>query len=69
MHFHISLKSFFSKEGHLGDSVGWVSGFGSGDDITVLDMSHVGLTAISAEPALDPLSPLSLYFPCSLALT
>ena len=38
--------------------------FCSGHDLTVCEFKpHIGLTAISTEPALDPLSPLSLPLP------
>ena len=38
--------------------VGCVSDCGSGHDLTVGEFeSHIGFTAVSAEPALDPLFP------------
>ena len=46
--------------GRLGGSVGWVSDFGSGHDLTVHGFRpHVGLCADRAEPgaALDSVSP------------
>ena len=45
------------RRGHLAGSVGLVSYFGLGPDLTVHEFEpHIGLTAVSAEPALDPLS-------------
>ena len=44
--------------GHVGGSVGWASDFGSGHDLKVPEFkSHIRFTAVSAEPASDPLSP------------
>ena len=44
--------------GHLGDSVGWVSDFGSGHDLTVCEFEpHIGLSSLGTETTLDPLSP------------
>ena len=44
------------QEGRLGGSVG--SDFGSGHDLAVCEFEpHMGLAALSAEPASDPLSP------------
>ena len=44
------------KEGRLGSSVGWASDFGLGHDVMVHEL-HIRLTAVSAEPASDPLFP------------
>ena len=52
--------SFFQKKfkGRLGGSVGGVSNFGSGHDLTVCELKpDIRLAAVSTEPALDPLSP------------
>ena len=39
------------KDGHLGGSAGWMSGFGSGHDLLVLEFkTHIGLHADSSEP-------------------
>ena len=44
--------------GGEGRSVGQVSDFGSGHDLKVCEFEpRVGLSAVSAKPALDPLSP------------
>ena len=57
-----------SVQGHLGGSVSWVSDFGSGCDLTVHEFKpYIGLSAMSTEQALDPLSP-SLSAPPSLPL-
>ena len=54
-------------QGRLGDSVGRVSDFGSGHDLAVREFKpHV--CVVSAEPALDPLSP-SLPLPRSHTLS
>ena len=56
--------------GHLGGSVGWASGFGSGHDLMVCEFEpHVGLCADSSElePASDSVSP-SLSAPPLLML-
>ena len=53
-YFHLSK----NKLGCLGGSVSWVSNFGSGRDLTVHEFQpHIGLSAVRAEPASDPLSP------------
>ena len=45
-------------QGRLGGSVGWASDFGSGQDLTVREFEPPhGLSAVIAEPALDPRSP------------
>ena len=58
-------------EGRLGGSVSWASNFSSGHDLTVPEFEPcIGLCAVSAEPALDPLTPsLSAPHPfaCSLS--
>ena len=55
--------------GHLGGSVGWVSDFGSGHDLTVCEFEpRIRLTAVSMEPASDPLFP-SLSAPALFALS
>ena len=52
------------NEGPLGGSVGYASDFGSGHDLMAHEFKpHVGVTAVSTEPAWDPLSP-SLSLPC-----
>ena len=54
------LFSFVIKKvcGHLGGSVSWASDFGLGHDLAVCEFElHIGLTAVSEEPALGPLSP------------
>ena len=44
--------------GHLGGSVSWARYFGSGHDLMVRKFKPcIGLCSISAEPALDALSP------------
>ena len=49
-------KNYRSEE-HLGGSVGWTSDFVSGDDLSVCEFEPcIGLAAVSAEPASDPLS-------------
>ena len=51
----ISLQHLKNK-GHLGGSVGQVSDFSSGHDLTVHEFEpHIELTAVSVENALDPL--------------
>ena len=55
--------------GHLGGSVGWVSNFGSGRDLTVCEFEpHIRLWADSLEPALVSVSS-SLSAPPLLALS
>ena len=44
--------------GHPGDSAAWASDFALSHDLTDRAFEpHVGLPAVGAEPALDPLSP------------
>ena len=56
--------------GRLGGSVGWASDFASGCDLRVRGFEPlIGLSAVSAEPTLEPLSPsLSLLLPSSCSL-
>ena len=57
-------------EWHLGGSVTPTSSFNSDHDLRVSEFKpHTGLSVVSTEPALDPLSPLSLPLPalCSLS--
>ena len=55
-------------QGPPGGSVGKASDFGSVYDLTVHEFKpHMGLSAVSMEPALNPLSP-SLSAPPSLSL-
>ena len=57
------VESIFAFSGHLGGPVGWASDFGSGRDLGVCGFKpHVRLSALSTEPALDPLSS-SLFCP------
>ena len=50
------IKNF--KEGYLGGSVSWALDFVSGHDLTVHEFEpHIRISATSAEPDLDPLSP------------
>ena len=43
--------------GQLGGSVGEASGLGSGHDLTVCEFEpRIGLSAVSVEPASDPVS-------------
>ena len=50
--------------GHLGGSVGWASDFNSGHEVTVSEFkTRIRLSGVSSEPALTPLSPLSLSVP------
>ena len=56
--------------GRLGGSVGWVSDFGSGHDVTVHEFeTHVRLCADSSEPGacFRFCLPLSLSLPCLLS--
>ena len=62
--FKIILKN--KTKGHLGGSVSWASDFHSGHDLMVHMLKpHIGLTAVSTEPAWDPLFP-SLFAPLPL---
>ena len=71
---YTSTKSLHSikkqvKLGRLGGSVGEASNFRSGHDLSVREFEpHMGLSAVSTEPASDPLSP-SLSAPASLFLS
>ena len=57
----LNLLKIESLPGCLSGSVGWAADFGSGHDFTVREFEpHIGLSAVSAEPASDPLFPLSL---------
>ena len=55
---------------HLGGSVSKVSDFSSGHDLAVPEFEpHFGLSAVSTEPASDPLSSLFLPLPHILSLS
>ena len=50
-------------------SVSLASDFGSGHDVTVREFKpSIWLSAVSPEPALDPLSPLSAPLPLIFSL-
>ena len=52
------VSTTLSGEGCLGGSVGWASDFSSGHDLTAHELEpHIGLSALSTEPAPDHVSP------------
>ena len=75
-HSLVILESKSQVSGRLGGSVGWVSDFGSGHDLTVREFEpRVRLCADSSEPGtcfgfcLSLSLPLSLLLPCSHAVS
>ena len=64
---------YLTHQGHVGGWVSWVSNFGSGHNLMVCEFKphlSLGLTAVSTEPASDPLSPsLSASLPLIVFLS
>ena len=62
---YLKEKNKQTNTGHLGSSVSGVAEFGSGHDLMVHELQpYIGVSAVSPEPALDPLSPsFSLHLP------
>ena len=64
----VDFKTQFSA--HLGGSVGLVTNFSSGHDLTVREFEpYMGLSAVSTEPTSDPLSHRPLSAPPLIALS